>query len=55
MRAPRQPGLDLLGLMGRVVVHDDMDIEIVRRLGVDLRWSHIAGQFGSEVKVYSGV
>ncbi len=31
---------------------------VARRLdlgAVYLRWSHIAGQFGSEVKVYSGV
>ncbi len=26
-----------------------------RRCGRSLRWSHIAGQFGSDVKVYSGV
>ena len=36
VRPARQPGLDGLGLMGGVVVHDDVDVESVWNAGVDL-------------------
>ena len=36
VRPTRQPGLDRLGFMGRVVVHDDVDVEAVWNAGVDL-------------------
>ncbi len=32
---------------------DDLVVQIRRRR--DLRWSYIVGQFGSQVKVYSGI
>ncbi len=32
--APRQPSLDLLCFVGRVVIHDDVDVEVFRHAGV---------------------
>ena len=36
MRPAREPRLDLGGLVGGIVIHDDMDIEPVRYVGIDL-------------------
>ena len=35
VRPPGQPGLDRRGLVGGVVVHDDVDVQIVRHAGID--------------------
>ena len=36
MRPTREPRSDQRGFMGRVIVHDDMDVEIGRHARVDL-------------------
>jgi len=36
MGSSRQPSLDLRGLVGGVMVHDDMNVEFARNTGVDL-------------------
>ena len=36
MRPPCQPCLNLFGFVGGVVVHDDMNVEIIWNIGVNL-------------------
>ena len=36
MRSPREPGFDLRRFMGGVVVHDDVDVQIIGNATIDL-------------------